>query len=161
MNCGKVFKKVYNENFIFQLVAYNYENDNYSELIKNQKNDGFRQVLFNSELMLRIVKSIYDYEYLYLSQVKMSIDTDESIQEEISNLALESRSKREMLFKIADALEWYSDKESIDICEIHFYNKKTSKRSILKNNGIILGNDIHQLFEQFLSLQLERYFDEE
>ncbi|MBO0457538.1 hypothetical protein JZO77_12435 [Enterococcus hulanensis] len=161
MEYGKVFKKVSDRSLNLKLVPYDFSIDNYSDLIKSQKRDGFRQVLFNSELMLRIVKSIYDYDYLYLAKIKMSGDTEVNIQEDINKFVMESRLNRELLFRIVDELEWYSDKESIDICEIHFYSKKTSSKSVLKNNGIISGVSINEIFSQFISPQLKRYFDEE
>lgn len=57
-------------------------------------------------------------------------------------------------------LEWYSDRESIDIFEIHFYDKETSSKTVLKSNGIVYGDEIDSLFKQFIYPQLMRYFDE-
>lgn len=160
MKYGKVFKKLYEANYNFKIIPYDCAPSNYSELIKKQKHEGFRQVLFNVELMLDLVKAVYSYPNLYLQKIKMCSDAEENVQSKIDDLVIESRLNRELIFKIIDELEWYSDRESIDIFEIHLYNKETLSKTVLKSNGIVYGDEIDSLFKQFICPQLMRYFDE-
>lgn len=161
MEYGKVFKKVYNQEHTFKLAPYDSATFNYSTLIKNQKQSGYRQVLFNSELMIELITAIDVYPDIYLKKIEMCNDTGKEHQNELNDLVLEFRTNREVLFRIIDELEWYSDKESIDVSKIHFYNKQTATTTVLQTNGIIYGNEINLFFEQFVSPQLMRYFDGE
>lgn len=161
MKYGKVFKKVSNQEHTFELTPYDFATSNYSSLIKKQKENGYRQVLFNSELMIELIAAIDLYPNIYLKKIKMSHDSGEDHQNELDDLVLELRTNKEILFRIIDELEWYSDKESIDVSEIDFYNKETSTKAVLQTNGIVYGDEIEDFFQHFISPQLVRYFDVE
>lgn len=162
MKYGKVFKKLDRGNYDFKIVPYytsSSYSDSYSELIKKQKQDGFRQVLFNVELMLKLINAVYYCNDLHLKEVKMCSDVEKNIQSRIDDLVIDSRKNRKVIFKIVEELEWYSDRESIDIFEIYFYDNSTSSRTVLKLNGIVYGDEIDSLFRKFICPQLKRYFD--
>jgi len=161
MQAAKIFKKLQDQKYIFRLVPYDFERSNYSELIKQQKCEGYRQVLFNTELMLEIIKATYSYASIYIVKINMSEDATEDVQREIDGLVLETRNNKEKIFKVIEELEWYSDSESIDISEILIAEIGSVGEVIIKSNGIFIGEEMNRLFEIFVSLQLERYFDEE
>ena len=161
MNLGKVFKKLDKNGYLFRLVPYETALTSYSELIKNQKIDGYRQVLFNVELMIELIKSIDLYSNLHLKNIKMCSDAAEDAQEEIDKLVFKSRRNKEIIYKIISELEWYSDKESIDVVNIELWDESSESSISIKSNGIISGENIELIFDEFVYPQIKRYFHEE
>lgn len=163
MDIGKIFKKISNGNYKFRLVPYETKLTSYTDVIKEQKKEGYRQVLFNVELMQGLVKSIEHYPNFYLKKIKMCSDADVEVQEIIDDLVLKSRTQKEIVYKIISELEWYSDKESIDVVSIEFFElaNLVNQNICIKSNGVILGDDIESSFQRFISPQLMRYFNED
>lgn len=52
----KIFKHFQNNCYSFQLISYDTNKISYSQLIKKLKQENSRQVLFNSEVMMLLVK---------------------------------------------------------------------------------------------------------
>lgn len=163
MKYGKVFKKVSDKNVFFELTEYDFNKSTYSDLIRAQKKEGFRQVLFNTELMLELIRGIAESDEFIVTDIKMSEVADEDIREDIKSILLDYRKNNSLLYKIIDELEWYSDKESIDVCELELVTREMNMFKI-KSNGIISSSeleDLEKFFEKFISIHLLRYFYEE
>jgi hypothetical protein len=161
MEFAKIFKKVDRNSCEFLLIPYDSSEVNYSDFIKLQRKRGFRQVLFNTELMLFLVKATSENSDIILTKIKMSEDAEDGIQEELNHLLLQLRTQPNNIYKIVSELEWISDKESIDIMELKFLNNNTSSEITIKSNGICLGRKIEKVFDSFVSKCLLRYFYEE
>lgn len=160
MEYGKVFKKLSCEKYNFRLVPYDTALISYSEIIKKQRKEDYRQVLFNVELMLELVKSTAEYSDLYLKKILMCTDAENGVQDDINSLVQDTRQQKELVYKVISELEWYSDRESIDIVNIELYDKSLKTSISIKSNGILLGDDITPLFEKYICPKLMRYFDE-
>lgn len=159
---GKIFKKIINGKSSFKLVPYETVNTSYSKLIKDQKENGYRQVLFNVQLMLRLMTCLDEYPKFYLKSIKMCTDAEVDIQNSIDDLVIKSRSNSSLVHKIVSELEWYSDEESIDIANIEFGKKDSITSSMnMQTNGIVFGENIQNIFDELISPQLLRYFNEE
>ncbi|EGO9037740.1 hypothetical protein [Enterococcus faecalis] len=161
MEFAKIFKKVDRNSCEFLLIPYNSSEINYADFIKSQRKKGFRQVLFNTELMLFLVKATSKNSDIILTKIKMSEDAEDGTQEELNHWLLQLRTMPDNIYKIISELEWISDKESIDIMELGFLNKNTSSEITIKSNGICIGQKNEKIFDIFVSKCLLRYFYEE
>ena len=153
MEFAKIFKKVDRNSCEFLLIPYDSSEINYSDFIKSQRKRGFRQVLFNTELMLFLVKATSENSDIILTKIKMSEDAEEGIQEELNRWLLQLRTEPNNIYKIVS--------EFIDIMELRFLNKNTISEITIKSNGICFGRKIEKVFDSFVSKCLLRYFYEE
>lgn len=156
---GKTFKKIVNNTYNFSLVNYDEKLKKYSDVIKEQKDKGYRQVLFNSELMLKLIAAIEKYPNEILKNVNMCSDTDQRTQANINDLVLKTRTETKYIKKLVSELEWYSDNESIDIISIEFFNIQDNNSVTVKTNGILHGVRIGTLFDKLIIKNLREYYE--
>ena len=82
MQQAKVFRKIENNKYIFKLTEYP-ETKSYSELIKLEKNNGFRQVIINSEIMIKIIMNVLQNDSFVLRSIVFNDTVDSEYREEI------------------------------------------------------------------------------
>ena len=61
MKQSKIFRKIDNGIYYFKIVEYS-PNQVYSELVLQEKQKGFRQVIINSEIMIKILSKVLTKE---------------------------------------------------------------------------------------------------
>lgn len=157
----KIFKHFQNNCYSFQLISYDTNKISYSQLIKKLKQENSRQVLFNSEVMIELIKetAINNKEYLVAS-LKIGSEDDLEIQESINKIIFSMRSDSSNIVKLIDELSWCYDNESIDIREIKIVGRDGNyDNATILSNGIYFGDE--EIFNNFIVPVLTRYFNGE
>lgn len=151
---GKLFRKKSDNDIALR--SYAPDNDKYFELIKKAREDGYHQLIINSELMISIIYSTLELDGI-LMKITMSDNTDEDIKENIEFIIKKMRHDKFLFLKLKEELEWAIDSGSIDIYKIDLYFQ--NERYTLYSNGIISGKNINYFFDTVLNPILGSYFD--
>ncbi|MBO0469488.1 hypothetical protein JZO66_02940 [Enterococcus sp. DIV0242_7C1] len=157
----KIFKHFQNNCYSFQLISYNAEKISYSQLIKKLKQENSRQVLFNSEVMIELIKetAINNKEYI-VAALKIGSEDDLEVQENINKIILSMRTDYSNVVRLIEELSWCYDNESIDISEIKIVSRgENYDNAKILSNGIYFGDE--KIFNNFIVPVLTRYFNGE
>lgn len=144
---GKVFRKYSNGELNIINKSYNPDTEKYHEVILEMKSSGYKQVIINSELMLKLLNEIILNEGFIL-QIKFTDNTDENLIIDVNNLIGKIRYDRIQFIKLKEVLNWALDNNSIDIFNVELLYKQ--KKYTVYSNGLILGEEINVLFEEIL-----------
>lgn len=156
----KIFKDFKNNSYSFRLISYNAKDTSYSQLIKKLKKENTRQVLFNSEVMIELIKetAVNSKEYMVTS-LQIASEDDFEIQENLDNIVLSMRSDYSNVIKLITELYWCYDNESIDISKIEIIRTDNYKKAEILSSGMYFGDE--EIFYNFIAPALKRYFNGE
>ncbi|ALS38456.1 hypothetical protein ABID30_002239 [Enterococcus rotai] len=157
----KIFKHFQNNCYSFQLISYDAKKISYSQLIKKLKQENSRQVLFNSEVMIELIKetAINNKEYI-VAALKIGSEDDLEVQENINKIILSMRTDYSNVVRLIEELSWCYDNESIDISEIKIVGRGGNyDNAKILSNGIYFGDE--EIFNNFIVPVLTRYFNGE
>ncbi|HFD1682802.1 TPA: hypothetical protein QFO96_002541, partial [Enterococcus faecium] len=93
---SKIFRKIDNGIYYFKIVEYS-PNQVYSELVLQEKQKGFRQVIINSEIMIKILSKVLTKEDFVVREIKFNSTVDKDYQEEINEICKSITSDRSEL----------------------------------------------------------------
>jgi hypothetical protein len=153
---GKLFRKRENGLTFFTLKSYDPDKEKYFELIRNAREENFRQVIINSKIMTDILFSTINSGGIIL-KVNMSDNTDQDVTDNIKSLIRRLREDKIFFVKLKEQLDWAAESGSIDINSIEIYNY--NKKYQLYSNGIIYGQNLSHFFEKNILKVLEEYFN--
>ena len=159
MQQATVFRKIENNKYIFKLTEYP-ETKSYSELIKFEKNNGFRQVIINSEIMIKIIMNVLQNDSFVLRSIVFNDTVDSEYREEIDYKVRGLKKNPLLLTELVTDLSWASEKNSIDIEKIDLaYEVSGEFESVtIICNGVISGTNLNYFFENYLKKSLEESF---
>lgn len=164
MEQAKIFRSYDGMNYRFLLIPYT-ATDNYSSFIKANREQGLRQVIINSEIMIKILVSVVKDENSVIQQVKLNNYNDEDIQNEIDNIARGVKTNRTNIGELVRVLSWASEDNSIDIetVTIAYMNNEINKFESIDIfcNGILSGHNTLYFYQKYLHKILLGYFNDE
>ncbi len=126
------------------------DNVEYYAFLKQYHDDGYRQIIITSEIMVSLIEhfvldkglSVYNIEFM---------EDDPDLKDEIESLLTMVSDNRAFFGKLIEKLNFLSEKSSIDIQRIYFKgrsNEGTAINFYLQSNGII---GINQKSYSFIS----------
>lgn len=163
MNQVKIFRKIKNSKSIFKATEYR-ESDCYADVIKSEKELGYRQVIINSSLMLKIIADFSLNENFVLLEVTFNQSVDKEYTDEIKKYINDIKVNRALTNELILKLSWASEKDSIDIEKISFgykeidRDKNSFKMITIISNGVLSGNDTLSFYSKYLLNTLEGYY---
>lgn len=152
---GKVFKKQTNGLNIFEIRAYDPNIEKYFDVIKKARDDGFKQVIINSEIMSKLMFNILNSQGFIL-KINMTDNTDEYLVDNIKSLVSKLKTNPLLFVKLKEELNFITESGSIDISSIEIFIDST--RYEIKSNGLIVGTNLDSFFEKIFFPTLEDYF---
>src|SRR5699024_2172489 len=116
-------------------------NQVYSELVLQEKQKGFRQVIINSEIMIKILSKVLTKEDFVVREIKFNSTVDKDYQEEINEICKSITSDRSELGNLIAKLAWASERNSIDVEMIDMAYKSSDNFYSIKVicNGVLSG----------------------
>ncbi|MGJ0905850.1 hypothetical protein [Enterococcus faecium] len=159
MKQSKIFRKIDNGIYYFKIVEYS-PNQVYSELVLQEKQKGFRQVIINSEIMIKILSKVLTKEDFVVRAIKCNRTVDKDYQEEINEICKSITSDRSELGNLIAKLAWASERNSIDVEMIDMAYKSSDNFYSIKVicNGVLSGSDPANFFDDHLLKILEENF---
>ncbi|MDI4570444.1 hypothetical protein [Bacillus altitudinis] len=154
---GKVFKKQTNGLNIFEIRAYDPNIEKYFDVIKKARDDGFKQVIINSEIMSKLMFNILNSQGLIL-KINMTDNTDQYLVDNIKSLVSKLKTNPLLFVKLKEELSFITESGSIDISSIEIFIDST--RYEIKSNGLIIGKNFDVFFNNIFLPTLEDYFHE-
>ncbi|MHA7912903.1 hypothetical protein [Bacillus altitudinis] len=152
---GKVFKKQTNGLNIFEIRAYDPDIEKYFDVIKKARDNGFKQVIINSEIMSKLMFNILNSQGFIL-KINMTDNTDEYLVDNIKSLVSKLKTNPLLFVKLKEELSFITESGSIDISSIEILIDST--RYEIKSNGLIVGTNLDSFFEKIFLPTLEDYF---
>ncbi|EEA85990.1 hypothetical protein [Peptacetobacter hiranonis] len=147
---SKVFSKVFDGTRKVVCVDYDKEKEAfYYHFVKNQRSNGYRQIIITSELMIKIIDSFIKKDFILYNIEFMEEDDDYfDIQAIIKN---ESKLKENRV-KLIKKLEFLAEETSIEIKRIYFKGKYNNlfTKFFIQANGILAVNE-----ESYLAIEKE------
>ena len=136
---AKIFKKI-SENGI-EIVKFDYSpsQDEYYSFIKKHFDDGFRQVIITSEIMIEIAKDYFLYRSFKISNIEFMIE-DRHLADEIRIILDKLSTDRAYLAQLTDRLRFLIEESSIDIKKIELKGKTET------NTAVSLGIQVNGVF---------------
>lgn len=152
---GKVFRKYsLNNSLNVHLEKYNPNDEMYHHVIARMKKEGFKQIIINSDMMIRILeKTLFSNNFIL--KINFTESTDESVIEDVKSLVRNIRKNPVEFVKLKDLLKWVLDKNSIDISKIEV--AVDMKKIDVYSNGLIIGDRIDIFFETIIKDILEDF----
>ena len=131
---GKFFYSSSNGKIVF----FPYElQTGYYELIKKASDDGFRQCIITSDIMIRVIEHLLFDNNGELNSIQFMID-DEELQAEVGALIKRMKNNSALWSKLRDKIEFLDNSESIEIKSIELRCKTVDSFLIkLLANGVI------------------------
>lgn len=159
MKQAKIFREISNNIYSFKLVDYP-NTKSYSELIKEEKSKGYRQVIINSEIMIRIITNAVQKENVLLKSIILNDTVDEYYREEIDMKVKKCKDSPMVLSELLTNLAWTSEDGSIDIEKIGFaYNINDQYHYItVICNGVLSGTEVDYFYKNYLEAVLKGSF---
>lgn len=157
---AKLFWKVNSTSKNVFCVSFD-DNAEYYTFLKQCHNDGYRQIIITSEIMVSLIehfvleKNILVYDIVFM-------EDDDALKDEISNLLTTVSTNIVFLNKLIEKLNFLSEKSSIDIQRIYFKGRNSDGIAVnfyLQSNGIVgidkrnydsVSNEISNLIERCL-----------
>src|SRR5699024_1555428 len=159
MKQAKIFRKVLNNIYSFKLVDYP-ETKNYSELIKEEKLKGYRQVIINSEIMIKIITNAMQKKDIILKSITLNDAVDQYFREEIDMKVKQCRDNPLVLSELLTNLAWTSEDGSIDIEKVAFAYLTNDQFHYITVicNGVLSVTEIDYFYNNYLEAVLKRSF---
>lgn len=156
---AKFFWKKNNSSKTISCIDYN-DGMEYYSFIKDCHNQGYRQIIITSELMIEIITRFALEKNLLVFKIELAED-DSELAEEIDSL-IEHTEKNSIYFnRLIDELKFLSEKSSIDIQRVYMKGRNNEGSIInlfLQSNGLIgintdsfdnVSNDIKSIIEEY------------
>lgn len=164
MKYAKVFKKVnMDSHTTLYLLPYDVENQMYSDLLHQAKNEGLSQVIINSEIMLDFLSYTIENGGIIL-KIKLNEYADEELESDIMGIVRNIRNGKGSFEELKENLSWALDGESIDITSItvalNLEDTFISSWEVF-SNGIIIGENIEKFFYKHLYNVIGEYLNGE
>lgn len=135
---AKIFKNV--SDVGTKLVNFDYSpaQDEYYTFVKKHCDEGFRQIIITSEIMIELVKHYFINRNFRISNIEFMID-DDSLTSEIRTIIEKLNIDRAYLGQLIDKLKFLIEESSIDLKKIEMKGKTENSASIsmfLQVNGV-------------------------
>ena len=161
---GKILKKKIENGFTASLYQFNQigKNSSYTEIMKKNYENGFSQVIINTELMLTITESMLRDEWTLISIHIDDPSVDEETKQEINSFVEMIRSNPLNFNKLSNYLDWALDEGSIFIDKIKMSKKIDDEYPFceLYSNGLLFGSAKDVVFANYLQKIVEDYLNE-
>lgn len=128
------------------------ENCDYRELITSMKKDNFRQVIFNTEILMEIARSVVN-ENGHLLSMDFNENIDDENQSNINKQIVHLRERVITFDDFINSFSWIKDSQSIDISNIKVSHKNTSY--YVYANGVFEGEELITFFNDFVKKSIE------
>lgn len=118
--------------------TYSLENDDYYRLVKENFQNGYKQVIITSKMMTSILKDYFLNRNFIVGQIEFMVD-DSSLNHEINKLLENIRRDRAYFGDLINKIDFLSDESAIDIKKIELTGKSCDNRSmkiLVQVNGI-------------------------
>lgn len=115
------------------------DNMEYYTFLKKCHNDGYRQVIITSEIMVKLIKDFVLKKELSVYNIEF-IEEDNDLKDEISELLIEVHNDKSFFSELIEKLNFLSEKSSIDIQRVYFKGRNSNNIAIslyIQSNGII------------------------
>ena len=157
---AKFFWKVNDASKDIFCISFNDDMEYYT-FIKQYYDDGYRQIIITSEIMIGLIEHFVLEKGLFVYNIEF-IEDDQDLKDEIENLLSIISRDRAFLGKLIEKLNFLSEKSSIDIQRIYFKGRGNDGGATnfnLQSNGIIgidkknfssISNEISNLIERCL-----------
>ena len=144
-----VYKKVFRKHSIIgsaelKIIEYNPDEVSYIELIRDMRKQKFRQVIINSEIMIKIMERVLNHKGI-VQEISLEEGTDTELIEEINNYIKKIKRNASFFSKLKESLSWAEEYDSIDIMALTVYYSGVQVE--IKSNGIILEHTTDSDFE--------------
>lgn len=138
------------------------DNMEYYTFLKKCHDDGYRQIIITSEIMVQLIKDFVLKKELSVYEIEF-VEEDNDLKNEISELLMEVQHDKKFFSELIEKLNFLSEKSSIDIQRIYFKGRSSDKIAIslyIQSNGIIgidsgnydvVSREISNLIERCLS----------
>lgn len=162
MRQAKIFRKIYNNNYTFKLANY-IQNISYLELVKQEKRNGFRPVIINSEIMIRIITRAIINKKIVLKKIKFNDNVEEEYRDEIDGMVAQINDNPTINTELMTSLAWASEDNSIDIERLSFSYEIEGEFYQIEviSNGVLSGLEIDYFYDNFIKPVLEGIFNNE
>lgn len=159
MKQAKIFRRVVKNIYSFKLVDYP-SSESYSSLIKEQKKHGYRQVIINSEIMIKIILKALDNTKIVLKDIVLQDSVDSDYREEIQRKIKKCNDNSNVLTELLTSLAWASEEDSIDIDKIKFAYELNDEFHYITIicNGVLSGSEINRFYNDIIEAALKESF---
>ena len=162
MRNAKIFRKVDNNIYTFKLAEYS-QSVSYSDLIKSEKVNGYRPVIINSEIMIKIITKAIRNKKIVLKKIKLNETVDNNYRQEIDKMVSQVYSNPMISTELLTSLAWASEDNSIDIEKLLFSYELENKYYNIEiiSNGVLSGIRVDVFYNNIIKLVLESIFNNE
>lgn len=134
------------------------ETSEYYSFLKNQFDQGYRQVIISTSLIISLLKELSTRYGMQVYKIEFNED-DEELAEEMSQLIQSIQKNPAYICLLCERLEFLSDDSSIDISRISFKGKIETIHVDIKiqSNGIVIVNEeAHNIVDSIIKPMVER-----
>ena len=137
------------------------EDIEYYTFVKKCHDQGYRQIIITSELMVDLLEYFFFKENLLVYQIDLA-EEDEELEEEIDVLINNSEKDGKYFYLLAKTLNFLSEKSSIDIQLVYMKGRNSEGVIVdlfLQSNGIVginvesfskISDNIKNIIERYL-----------
>lgn len=121
------------------------EDEEYYTFIKKCYQNGFRQIIVTSEIMVQLIQYFVIDQGLVVYNIEL-MEGDEELEDEVQNLLDLVDKSAVHINKLIHKINFLSEKSSIDIQRIYFKGRDNDNKAIsfyLQSNGIISVDTTH------------------
>lgn len=160
---GKILKS-YGENDKNVASLHFFEKDNgfgpsssYFQKMVELSNDGYTQVILNSELMIQISINLRANNYKILNVELDDYADDEN--SELKDLFISIINETSQISSKSDLSNWFLQKESILISKVSVVNLTEMKKIEINRSGLVFGDKecLENMFDKVLSTTINNY----
>ena len=157
---GKILKKK-TDSYSLTLCSLN-KLDNYRNIMKEQYDSGYTQVIVNTDLMLKIIESMLKKNWVLLRVEIDDPSVDEETLQEITILVDKIKENVLNFNRLKEYLEWALDDGSIfiDKIKISIIEGVQKINCEINSNGLMYGNNNNFVFDNFIKGIIESYLNE-
>lgn len=154
MTVKKLFRRSLEKQTEIESVEYDPKLQNYREMINGMRDNNYKQVIINSELMINIMENVFLSGGI-LQKIKLDEGSDEVFHQEIEDLLRKVRNDKKNFVLLKNELSWAEEYDSIDINSmLIFYNGFQSE---VKSNGVVIGENPSDIINEVIAPLLKRY----
>lgn len=135
---------------------------NYFNVMESLSNQGYSQIIINSELIISITGSMLKNKWV-LFDVELDDPEmiDETIKDQIHLFTENVRRNSEDFERNVEFLDWILERESILISKISLVTSDTYQRMFITRTGLVFGDKqvIENSFENSIKLVIDKYLE--
>lgn len=136
------------------LVWKSLENTDYKKLIIEMKKEYFKQIIFSTDLLLQVIRTLYEKNGMLLS-MDFTDNVDLENKNYIRKIIIRLREGEISLETFIEEFMWIIDDQSIDINNMYVKNKNNEKFYIY-SNGVFEGSNLEGFFEEILKESIKK-----